>query len=202
MQRRTILQAAGAAALAPLGLRAEPQSKDPLDLNGIKFDREVRVAGVPLLLNGAGVRRKYVFNVYAAGLYLPARTSSVEVVMNMNKPHRVHVISMRDVDANELGRLFVKGMQANATRDEFAKSIPGTIRIGELFAAKKSLKTEESFSLDWIPGAGTQILLNLKPLGEPVREVEFFTSLLKIWIGDKPADANLKAMLLGQPVAA
>jgi hypothetical protein len=42
---------------------------------GISFDEQIRLADAPLLLNGAGVRSKFMFKVYALGLYLPRKTA-------------------------------------------------------------------------------------------------------------------------------
>ena len=69
--------------------------------------------------------------------------------------------------------------------------------MGEIFAAKKRLASGESFSVDWQHGVGTLILVNGKPVGEPIKEPEFFNALMKIWLGKSPADANLKDALLG-----
>ena len=37
-----------------------------------------------------------------------------------------------------------------------------------------------------------------KAAGEPIKEPEFFTALMKIWLGKSPADAQLKNALLGK----
>ena len=79
-----------------------------------------------------------------------------------------------------------------------AKSIPGTIRLGEMFAARKPLQAGDSVWIDWMPGTGTVISINGKPEGEPIREPEFYTSLMKICLGNAPADHQLKDALLGQ----
>ena len=59
------------------------------------------------------------------------------------------------------------------------------------------MKAGESFSVDWLPGTGTVILVNGKATGEPIKEPEFFSSLMKIWLGKSPADYLLKDALLG-----
>jgi hypothetical protein len=89
-------------------------------------------------------------------------------------------------------------MEKNATREDFVKAIPGTIKMGEIFAAKKKLASGESFQVDWVPGQGTVILINGKPAAEPIKEPEFYSALMKIWLGKDPADANLKDALLGK----
>jgi hypothetical protein len=74
--------------------------------------------------------------------------------------------------------------------------------MADIFSAKKRLAAGENFSVDFVPGVGTSVLVNGKPQGEPVREVEFFNALMSIWLGPKPADDGLKAALLGQEAAA
>ena len=116
-------------------------------------------------------------------------------------PKRIHIAMLRDIDANELGKLFTDGMQKNASREEFGKSIPGTLKLAEMFAAKKRLAAGDSFYVDYIPGTGTIISINGKPAAEPIVEPVFFTALMKIWLGANPADWQLKDALLGQPKA-
>lgn len=192
------LALAAALACAAVPSRAQPAAAQTTDVAGVAFDNKLSLGGAPLLLNGAGVRYKFVVKVYAAGLYVAPKVTTTEAFLANTGPRRIHIVMLRDIDANELGKLFTKGMEQNASRDEFMKAIPGTIRLGELFAEKKHLKAGESFSVDWIPGSGTLILVNGKPSGEPIKGPEFFSALMKIWLGKSPADALLKDALLGQ----
>lgn len=52
-------------------------------------------------------------------------------------------------------------------------------------------------ALDWVPGTGTVVWRNHKPLTEPLPDIAFHNALLAIWLGDKPADQTLGARLLG-----
>ena len=168
------------------------------EASGVRYAPTVQVAGSTLQLNGAGTRFKFVVRVYTAGLYMGGRAATPEAVYATPGPKRLHVVMLRDIDANELGKLFTRGMQDNAPREAFGKSIPGTLRMADIFSAKKKLLAGENFSIDYMPGVGTLVLVNGKPQGEPVREVEFFNALLSIWLGPNPADDGLKAALLGQ----
>jgi hypothetical protein len=100
----------------------------------------------------------------------------------------MHIVMLREINASELGKLFTRGMEDNASREDFAKAIPGVIRMGEIFAQRKKLTAGEDFSIDWVPGV----------VGEPIKEPEFYSSLMKIWLGKSPADAQLKDALLGR----
>lgn len=193
--RRVILASMAAAALAmALPLTALAQH---VEVAGVKYETTAEVGGAKLQLNGAGIRYKAFFKVYTAGLYLAAKASSPEAVLGAAGAKRLHIQMLREIDGNELGKLFTKGMEDNSTREEFSKAINGVLRVAEIFSSKKRMSTGENFSIDWIPGAGTVVSVNGKQHGEPIKEPEFYNVLLKIWLGKSPADEQLKEALLG-----
>lgn len=187
--------------LLALGLTLSALPALAVDVGGVDYPPRVTVAGQPLVLNGAGIRYRFVVRVYAAGLYLPDKAASAEQALAMPGPKRIHIHMLRDIDGNTLGRLFTRGMEDNSTRAQFAQAIPGTLQLSELFVAKKNLKAGEHFSVEFRPGTGTQILVSGEPMGKPIADPEFFAAMLRIWLGPKPADEALKAQLLGQAAA-
>jgi hypothetical protein len=172
------------------------------EVAGVKYESSAQVANTQLVLNGAGVRYKAIFKVYTAGLYMTKKAGTTEGVLSTPGPKRIHIVMLREINASELGKLFTRGMQDNAPREEFSKSIAGTLQMSELFFQKKKLNAGDSFSVDWIPGTGTVIMINGKPSTDPVKEPEFFSALVKIWLGQSPADSMLKDALLGKAPAA
>lgn len=201
MNRHRLLAAIPALALSALCLAAWPahaQSPAPAEAGGVRYEPTVMVAGSTLQLNGLGIRYKFV-KVYTAGLYLAAKATTPEAALAAPGAKRIHIVMLRDIDGNELGKLFTRGMQDNAPKDEFIKAIPGTIRMGEIFATRRKLVSGDSFSVDYVPGTGTTVRVNGQPVGEVIREPEFYTSLLRIWLGKSPADPTLRDALLGKP---
>jgi hypothetical protein len=192
--RRLFLSSLATLALVATGA-AHAQTTD---VGTVKYDNSVQLAGTRLQLNGAGTRYKAIFKVYTAGLYIGAKATSTEAVIATPGPKRMHIVMLRDIDANELGKLFTRGMQDNSTREDFSKSIAGTLRLSDIFSARKKLTAGDNFSVDYVPGTGTTILVNGKPQAEPIKEPEFFNALLRIWLGNQPADAQLKEALLGK----
>src|SRR6185295_5403059 len=184
---------ASASIALPLAARA-----DVTEVGGVKFENAVTVGNTKIPLNGAGVRYKAVFKVYAAALYLPTKTTTTESVLDANGPRRMHIVMLREIDANELGKLFTKGMEQNASREEFSKVIPGVIKMSDIFSIRKKLSPGEYFTIDYVPGTGSIISVMGKPASEPIKEPEFFNALMKIWLGKSPADAQLKDLLLGK----
>jgi hypothetical protein len=168
---------------------------------GVRYDDAITVGGQRLLLNGAGIRTRFGFKVYAAGLYLAQKADTPQGVLAGPGARRLHVVMLRYIDADALGKLFTDGMQQNTEPQEFARVQPAAVRLGGLFAAKKRMGSGESFTVDFLPGSGTTVLINGKPAGEPIKEAEFFGALMKIWLGPKPADGSLKEALLGGPRA-
>ena len=169
-----------------------------VDVGGIKMDDTADVKGAKLVLNGAGVRYKAVFKVYAAGLYLGQKQATPEEVLAAPGAKRLQVTMLRDIDANELGKLFTRGVQDNAPKEQMSKLIPGLMRMSQVFSDQKKLVTGDVFILDWVPSAGTVVTVKGVPQGEPFKEPEFFNALLRIWLGPQPADWKLKDALLGK----
>ena len=111
---------------------------------------------------------------------------------------RVVITMLRDIDANELGRLFTRSVEDNSPRGEFSQLIPGLLRMGQMFADQKQLKAGDAFTIDWLPGVGTVITVKGTRQPDPIKEVAFFNALLRIWLGPVPADYRLKDALLGK----
>ena len=164
---------------------------------GVNFAEKATVAGVPLVLNGAGVRHKAIFKVYAIGLYLPQTTTSAEEALSTKTPRRITVVMLRDIDSAELGQLFTRSMQENMDRTNASRLLPGIMRMSQVFSDHKRLKEGEGFQVDWIPGTGAVLTITGQSVGEPFREPEFFQMLMRIWLGPHPADWPLKDALLG-----
>lgn len=187
-----------AAFIAASSLAAGTVAAQAVEVANVKYEPTLDVAGQKLQLNGAGIRYKFVVKVYTAGLYLTTRVGTTAEALAAPGPKRIHIQMLRDIDGNELGKLFTKGMEANASREEFGKSINGVLKLSEVFASRSKLNSGDTFSVDYVPGVGSTLLLNGKNvMPEPIKEPEFFSALLRIWLGDKPADDGLKDALLG-----
>ena len=167
------------------------------EVAGIKFDDTIRIANQDLKLNGAGIRHKLIFKVYAAGLYLQEGKNTVPDVLAAPGVKRVSITMLREVSSEEFGRGFMQGLQQNTDKADKAKLVTQLQKLGELFAAIPELKKGDVLTTDWIPGTGTILQLNGKRLLDPLPDVAFYHALLKIWLGDKPVDQKLKLAMLG-----
>ena len=164
------------------------------EVAGVKFDERVRIADTELALSGAGLRQRFIFDVYAMGLYV--RDAKADPVMQPGAK-RIAIHMLRDVDAGTFTQALVDGMRPNHDAATMKALEP---RIGELSAMMASLKEAKkgmAITLDWLPAAGTQMTVNGKAAGAPIAGEDFYRALLRIWLGDKPVQDDLKRALLG-----
>ena len=169
-----------------------------IDVNGIKFDDSIEVRGSKLQLNGAGTRYKAIFKVYAAGLYLTKKASSLDEVVNAPGPKRLSITMLRSIDSRELGKLLTRGMEDNVGSAATSKLLPGMMRMSEIFSEHKSMVPGDNFMIEWVPGSGSVVTVKGKVQGAPFPEPEFFRALMAIWLGPSPADYQLKDALTGK----
>ena len=197
----TFFSVSATAQTAPAAPVAAATSTTPsvpsTDVSGVKFDNTMDLRGSKLQLNGAGVRYKAIFKVYAAGLYMGKKAPTSEEALAQPGNKRIQVVMLRDIDAGELGKLFSRGVEDNMPKSDFSKVVPALLRMSQMFSDYKQLKTGDVFTIDWVNGAGTIISIKGKPYGEPFKEPEFFNALLSIWLGKQPADWKLKDAMLG-----
>lgn len=170
----------------------------PVDVSGVKLDETISLRGSPVVLNGAGVRFKAIFKVYVAALYMEKKAGTPEEALALPGKKRIAVTMLRDIDANELGKLFTRGITDNAPKTEFSKLIPGLTKTGEVFASIRKLNTGDEFTIDYLPGVGTIFSVKGVQMLSPVTEPEYFNAVLRIWLGPNPADWKLKDALLGK----
>jgi len=182
---------------AALAMAFAASAQAAIDVNGIKFEDTNRVGGKELTLNGAGMRTKLVIKVYAAGLYLPEKKTTVADILNSEGPRRVTLVMARDIAAEDLGKAFMDGINDNLDKAEKAKLVSQIGKFGEMFANVDAISKGDTLHMDWIPGTGTVCELNGKRIGAPVSDLAFYNAVLRIWLGDKPVDRSLKPALLG-----
>ena len=169
-----------------------------VDVGAVKLEDSAEVQGTKLQLNGAGVRTRAIFKVYAAALYTGKKVTNAEELAAAPGPKRMSMTMMREIDADDLGKAFTKGFEENSPKAEMSKLIPGLIRMGQIFSDQKKLVQGDVILLDWVPGTGMIVTAKGKVQGEPFKEVEFFNAMMRIWLGANPADGKLKDALLGK----
>jgi len=166
------------------------------DVAGVKIDDQIKTGTTELVLNGAGVRKLVFFNVYAMGLYLPKKTSVAAEAIAGEGRKRVALHMLRDVGAERFTSALVEGIRENHTEAQ-AKALEPRIReLTAIMAEVKEAKKGMAITLDW-NGTATQVGIDGKPAGKPIDGADFYQALLRIWLGEKPVQDDLKKAPLG-----
>ncbi len=186
------LLAAATLAFAALGASAQPA-----ELEGVKLDPTAQVGGATLALNGAGVRTRAVFKVYVASLYVPTKAGSAAALLGQKGPRRVAITMLRNVDADTFAGALVEGLQKNHSEAQFAGFKAQSDALTASLKAAGEAKKGDVIHIDFVPDSGTRVTVNGKQQGGAIAGEDFYAALLRIWLGDKPADAALKKGMIG-----
>ncbi len=147
-----------------------------------------------LVLNGVGIRKKLFIKVYQASLYLPEKTSSIDTILSMpgTKNVRMNILHSK-IAAKKSRAAWLKGIKNNLSETDFNSNKNSLDLFNALFP---DLHKADQVDISFHPGTGTKLTINGEFLGT-VPGDDFFSALLMIWLGDKPADRHLKKNMVG-----
>jgi len=168
------------------------------ELEGVKLDDRVHVDGQPLELNGMALRTRYYFKVYVAGLYLPTRVSSAARAIEGDGAKRIVLVMMRDATADQFVESIQMGLDLNHSPDELARIRAQTDALFAKIRAIGEARQGMRIVLDYAASRqSTTLAVDGVVQGAPMLGADFFRALLRIWLGERPAQADLKRLLLG-----
>jgi len=147
-----------------------------------------------LQLNGMGYRTKFVFKVYVGALYTESKADSRDEIQSLDGPKRIVMHMVHDeVSREKMNAAWLEGFEDNNTDEQFGRL---KSRLETFIALFPDLKAGDVIYLDYIPSSGTLVTFNGEK--KPVIEgSDFYTALLDVWLGEEPADDDLKDALLG-----
>jgi long-chain acyl-CoA synthetase len=164
------------------------------EVGGVRLDDKVSMGAQELVLNGAGVRTRVVFKVYVASLYLPQKATELAAVL-AKSPRRIQLNLLRTLSADQLVEALNEGLAENNTTAELAAVKSQVEALATIMKSFKEVKEKDVITLDFVDGA-TRIGLNGETKGN-IGGDAFNQALTKVWLGDKPVQADLKKSLLG-----
>lgn len=167
-------------------------------LEGQRFEDNVRLATQDLVLNGLGLRSILFIKVYVAGLYLPEKNAALGAILNLQGPKRLQLRMLRKADPDDFIEALVEGIEENTSKAELAQLNVRVRQLEQTIVAIGSVVPGDSINFDFVPGIGTSLSINGVKKGSAIAGADFYTAVLKIFIGQHPVDDRLKAGLLGR----
>ena len=160
----------------------------------------MRVDGQEIQLNGIALRTRYaIFKVYVAGLYLPQKTTSGQTAIDARGAKRmVAGHAARRVGAEQFIESFDVALRANnseaqlaevkAQKDDAVRQDPGDRRGEEGLDHRARLRAFQRHH----PGDRRRAVK-----GKPMPGEAFYRAILRSWVGENPAQEDMKKALLG-----
>lgn len=164
-------------------------------IGGVDLPETLSVDGRDLVLNGAGLRKKFFFKIYAGGLYLTEKGADAGEIIAADRPMAIRMHFIYDgVSSEKLVEAWNEGFD-NATG-----GTPGPLkekidRFNALF--DEEAKEGDVYDVIHLPGGGVSVVKNGKSLGT-IEGLDFKRAAFAIWLGKPPADEGLKEGMLGQ----
>jgi hypothetical protein len=177
----------------PFVLTLAAASVGAMELAGVTLPETITVNGATLTLNGMGIRKKLFIKVYVGGLYLPAPSHDAAAIIAADEPKQV---AMHFLYSKVSKAKLTEAWREGFTNNSAAKLPALQARLDEFCALWPDMKSGEEAFITYLPGTGTTLVLNGKAVGT-IPGSDFAEALFAVWLGDKPADAGLKAGMLG-----
>jgi hypothetical protein len=163
-------------------------------VEGVNLPETISLEGRELVLNGAGVREKFFFDIYVAALYLPARNRDARAILAADQPWRMSMDFLySEVDREKLDKGWDEGFEANVPPEGLAALRERLQTFKNMFSA---MHKGDVALMDYTPGKGVRVTIKGEDKGV-IPGADFARALLSVWIGEKPVTGSVKKALLG-----
>ncbi len=162
------------------------------EVAGVRMPDTVTVEGRTLKLNGVGLRRKVVFKVYVAGLYLENTSNAPATVISSEQIKQMRLHVLRSLKASQVTEAIEEGFEKNS------KAKMGALgeRLKRFSAMFSNVSEGDPILMTYVPGKGVSISIKGVEKGT-VEGKDFADALFAVWLGPNPVQEDLKKALLG-----
>ena len=174
------------------------QAAGAVEIAGATFAPRANIGGEEAVLNGAGLRNRAFFKVYAIGLYLPQKAVTPADVLAAKGAKRIAIVTLRDLTAEQFVDALLEALKNNHDEAALKALQPKIDQFRAAMLLIGNAPEKSSVNLDFLPDTGTRLSFNGAQKGADIAGEDFFRALLRIWIGDKPAQEDLREKLLGK----
>jgi len=177
----------------PVPVPAPQDSGANVTRDGVTLPTQIDVDGQALVLNGTATRKKFIVKVYVAGLYLPARETDAERILDADEPRQLVMQFVHDVDKKKMCDAWNEGLEKNTP--DATPELKGQFET--LCSYMEDIKKGEQFVFTYLPGSGTRVSVKGVDKGS-IEGKAFAGALFKVWIGPHPGPGEgFKKQLLG-----
>ena len=165
------------------------------EIEGIEIPNSLTLEGQTLSLQGAGIRSKFIFDIYVGALYLKNKTNNAKKIINAN--------STSDIRMLITSSLVTGAKMKEGFGDDFKVIKTLGYKVDDNIL-KKFLQTfntkvhkKDTYDFAYFPNKGLIIYKNGNAISA-IKNINFKKALYAIWLGKKPAQESLKKKMLGE----
>ncbi|HEY3125016.1 MAG TPA: chalcone isomerase family protein [Thermoanaerobaculia bacterium] len=162
------------------------------EVAGVKMPDTITIEGKTLKLNGMGLRKKMLFKVYVAGLYVESPSKDAAKVISSDEVKSITLNILRSLSGTQIGEAISDGFWHNS------KAQMGTLtdRLQKLTGMFPAVVEGDQIVLTYVPGKGTSVSAKGQAKGV-IEGKDFADALFSVWLGGNPVQEDLKKALLG-----
>ncbi len=120
--------------------------------------------------------------------------ASRDATQALEGPKRIVLHMVREVSREKMTAALNEGFEENASEKQLEK-LQSRLKIFDSYFP--DLKTGDVVLIDFIPVTGTRVSINGEEKGV-IEGADFSTVLIDVWLGEEPADDDLKDAMLGK----
>ena len=164
-------------------------------LAGVTLEDKLTINNQQLVLNGMGLRKKFVVKVYVGGLYLTAKQNNAATILATDASRRMVMHFLYSVSKSQMAEAWAEGLADNTPN----ASPEVKTAFKTLESWMEDVPKGNRIMLTYVPGTGTTVEINGKNKGTLGGKATA-DALLNTWLGPKPGPgADFKKAVLGQP---
>lgn len=190
--RHILLVLCGATMLATLPI-GRAWTASAANIDGVEMPPVKQAAGLPLRLNGIGMRTYSVFaiHIYVAGLYLEHPTSDADAILRSDDAKLLDIHFVHDVNVEQARDAWVQGFAENCRPPCHLNGLD----VLHFLSSVPAFRRGDESTLLFI-GRTVQIAVNGRTLGT-ISDADFSRAILATFIGPSPPSEPFKHGLLG-----
>ena len=157
---------------------------------GVNMPDTATFEGKTLKLNGIGLRKKMMFQVYVAALYVENPSNDPGTLVSSEQVKSITLHILRSLDGAQIGEAISDGFWHNSRKETGALND----RLQKLIGWFPAVVKGDEIVLTYVPGKGTSVTAKGQAKGV-IEGKDFADALFMVWLGGNPVQEDLKRAL-------
>ncbi len=162
-----------------------------LKIGGKVLPDNMKAGDNELTINGAGLRKKLIIKVYAGALYLMAKGTDANTIIEADEPMAV---KMHFIYKAVAPKKLIKAWNTGFGKSDIS-NLQEEIKTFNSYFTNDAVKNDV-YDIIYVPEVGTSVYMNNQLKGT-IPGLEFKKAVFSIWLGEQTELPKLKKAMLG-----